>query len=443
MTWNHSLKLHDSTTGEDRWTLPLTQTQFQQIATSNGQAHRVKFGFQSLGHLVVLQLGHMVFGIDPLNKGRVLWERNLSSLPGAGSAAPGYTSLSVDARTGSVMVLYSDGWMQRLGETGPLQGGVVCLQMRDSLTAIDPVSGRKLWERTDVNSRSHVFGDDQHVYVVGMGSSGATGSRVFRAYDGVSVKVPEFSHHYDQRIRMLGRNILASENDPKKQSVDLRIYDVLQGKDLWKQSFPANSVVLQSEDPRLAGVIEPGGLVRVIDVQTQKEVLNAPLSDPKHAAGAASVTLVSDEDYLYLAINGPVDPNLVPWGGGIQSNLMANAGLRSVPVNGMVYSFARKTGKVHWYNPVQNQHMVLSMFDELPMVIFTSRYQQWVGNPPARSAMQVCRGRAFAKHNGKMWWSDENVPVNMYFHALSMDHRTGKVELTGANLKVTMTTVPR
>jgi hypothetical protein len=242
---------------------------------------------------------------------------------------------------------------------------------------------------------------------------------------------------------MLGRNILASESDAKKQSVDLRIYDVLQGKDLWKQSFPANSIVLQSEDPRLAGVIEPGGQVRVIDVQTQKEVLNTPLADPKHAAGAQSVTLVSDPDYLYLAINGPIDPNLVPWGGGIQSNLMANAGLRSVPVNGMVYSFDRKTGKLKYHNPVQNQHMVLSMFDELPVLIFTSRYQQWVGNPPARSAMQVCRGLAFEKHTGKRCWENDHVPINMYFHGLSMDHRTGKVELTGANLKVTMTTVPR
>ena len=41
------------------------------------------------------------------------------------------------------------------------------------------------------------------------------------------MKVPDFSHHYDQRIRMLGRNILVSEADPKNQSVNLRIGGVL------------------------------------------------------------------------------------------------------------------------------------------------------------------------------------------------------------------------
>ena len=170
MDWSHQLKLHDSATGEERWKpgLSLTRTQFQQIVTSNGQPHRVKFGYQTLGHLVVLQLGHMVYGVDPLNKGRVLWERNLSSLPGVTA----YQSLSFDPRDNSVVVAYSDGWMQRLGETGPLQGGVICLQMRDSLAAVDPVTGRTLWTRSDVNSRTHVFGDEQHIYVVNMGGQG-------------------------------------------------------------------------------------------------------------------------------------------------------------------------------------------------------------------------------------------------------------------------------
>jgi outer membrane protein assembly factor BamB len=443
MDWSHQLKLFDTSAGEERWKLSLTRTQFQQIATNNGQPHRVKFNYQSLGHLVVLQLGHMVFGVDPLNKGRVLWERNLSSLPGSATAPPYYQSLSVDPRDNAVVVVYSDGWMQRLGEAGPLQGGVICLQMRDSLTAVDPVTGRTLWTRSDINSRSHVFGDEQHIYAVGMGAGGgATGSRVFRAYDGVSVRVPEFSNHYEQRIRMIGRNILASNVDPRGART-LRIYDVLAGKDLWRQTFAPGSVLLQSEDPRLAGVADPAtGAVKVIDVQTQKEVLSAK-ADPKHLEKAQGVSLLSDPDYLYLAVNGPADPDLVPWAGGLQSNLMSGAGLRSIPVNGMVYSFNRKTGKIQWYNPVKNQHLVLSQFEDLPCLLFAARYQQWVGQPPARSQMNVVAARAIAKHNGKMWYDQPNVPYNMYFHAIEMDHRTGKVDFTGYQMKVTLTAAPK
>jgi outer membrane protein assembly factor BamB/tetratricopeptide (TPR) repeat protein len=444
MTYPQQLKLHDTSSGEDRWKLNLTPTQFQQIATNNGQPHRVKFSYQTLGHVIVLQLGHMVFGVDPLNKGRVLWEKNLSSLPGSATTPPYYQSLSVDPKDGAVVVLYSDGWMQRLGETGPLQGGVICLQMRDSLTAIDPVSGRTLWTRSDVNSRCHIFGDEQHIYVVGMGASGgATGSRVFRAYDGVSVRVPEFSNHYEQRVRMIGRNILASSLDGKG-GLTLRIYDVLAGKDLWRQSFAPGAVLMQSEDPRLAGVAEPStGAIHVIDVQTQKEVLSTKVVDTKHLDKAQSIALVSDPDSVYVAVNGPVDPNLVPWGGGVQSNLMSGGGLRSVPVNGMVYSFNRKSGKYAWYVPMANQHLVVSQFEDLPMLLFTSRYQEWVGQLPARSQVQKTVCRAIAKHNGKMWYDNDNVPMNMAFHALEMDHRTGKVDFTGYQLKVTMTAVPK
>ncbi len=452
LDWSHQLKMTDSSTGEERWSLSLTRTQFQQIAQNSPQSYRVRFGFQSQGHLVCLQLGHMVFGIDPLNKGRVLWEKNLSQLPGSDTAppTPGGSpdkQITYDPRDNSLVVPYSDGWVQRLGSAGPLQGGVICLQMRDSLTAIDPVTGRTLWTRSDVNSRAHVFGDEQHIYVVGMSENGATtGSRVFRAYDGVSVRVPDFSAVYEGRMRVMGRHILSSRTDTKGV-LTLRIYDVLDGKDVWKQEFPSGSVVMQSEDPRLTGIVEPSGMVRVIDVQTQKEVLNAKLADPKHVNKPRSIHLLSDPDYLFVAVNGPVDPSKV--NGDVLPNLNNGAGLRSIPVNGEVYAFDRKTGQVRWYNQVENQQLVVSQFEDLPLLFFTARYTEFLGNPAVggfRQPVQVAKARAYAKHNGKLWYipqPTDNLPSNMYFHDLVMDHRTGKVEVTGYQLKVTMTAVSK
>jgi hypothetical protein len=331
--------------------------------------------------------------------------------------------------------------MQRLGEAGPLQGGVICLQMRDALTAIDPVSGRTLWSRTDVNSRHHVFGDEGHIYVVGIGDSGnASGTRVFRAYDGVSVKTRDFSDVFQARLRVQGRNILASHVDPKNQ-LTLRLYDVLKGQDIWKQTFPVGTVQLTSEDPRLAGVAEPNGTVRVHDIATGKEVLHVTLADPKHIAGAQAVYLVSDPDYIFLAVNGPPDPNV--FANTLQPNVLAGSGLRSVPVNGMVYCFQRASGKLNWYNPVENQQMIVSQFDELPMVLFTSRYQTTGGVPNRGMSLPKHAALARAKHNGKLWYDNPSVPNGMFFHSLTMDHRTGKVEFTGQNLKVTMTAVAK
>ncbi|MFO0843947.1 MAG: PQQ-binding-like beta-propeller repeat protein [Gemmataceae bacterium] len=456
MDYSHQLKLTDLATGEERWkpSLSLTRTHFREIVAGlqspNGQINsRVKFPFQTQGHLVVLQLGHMVFGIDPLGKGRVLWEKNLSSLPGSATAPPGNFANAYDPRDNGLVLTYSDGWTQRLGgEGGPLQGGVTCLQMRDQLTAIDPVSGRTLWTRTDVTSRAHVFGDDQYIYVVNLGeNNNASGTRVFRAYDGVSVKARDFTDVFQHRVRIQGRNVLTAQHDPKNQLV-VRLYDVIKGQDLWKQTFPAGTIQLTSEDPRLAGVAEPDGTVRVTDIATGKELLNTKLADPKHLAGAREVYLAADPDYFFVAVNGPADANQPAWAQGPQPNVQVTSGLRSVPVNGMVYCFNRQTGQRNWYNPVENQQMILTQFDELPVVLFTARYQVISGGPGGGRGGAVTAGmrnvaQAVAKHNGKLWYDNPTVPGDMYFDTLTMDHRTGKVEFAGQRLKAVLTAVPK
>lgn len=447
--WSHQLKLTDIATDEERWKLPLMRTHFEHIVKNNSAPHRARFNYQTVGHLVVLQLGHIVFGIDPLNKGRELWRKNLSNLPGSEAAAPMPSTTTFDARDNSVMLVYPDGWVQRLGEMGPLQGGVVCLQMRDALTAIDPLTGRTLWSRSDVSSRHHVFGDESHIYVVGQAEDGsASGTRVFRAYDGVSVKAPDFSNTFQKRLRVQGGTILASETDVKG-AMTLRQYDVLQGKDVWKQTFPQGTMMLTSEDSRLAGVVEPDGAVRVYDIAQRKEVLNTRVIDRKHTDKAQAVYLVSDPDYLFLAVNGPTDPNLGGWvnSGNMISNLLPGAGLRAVPVNGMVFCFERKSGRLNWYNSVEHQHLIVSQFDELPLVLFASRHQ-YMTAPPNRQVMQKNAAKAWAKHNGKLWYDSDAdlksvLDLSTVFHSLTMDHRTGKVELSGNLRKITMTAEPK
>lgn len=440
MDWNNQLELLDTATGEKR-TRALDRTNFQTIATSNPLAHKLRFGYQTLGHTVVLQLGHRVFGIDPLGKEpRLLWSKNLSLLPGSDTSPPGWVTngLTVDPRDGSVQIIYTDGSMQRLGSS-PLTAGVVCLARRDSLTAIDPVTGRELWVRTDVGSRSQIFGDDQHIYVVGIGEQGnANGTRVFRAHDGVSVKSRDFSDAFNNRVRIVGRNIVVKQVDAKGAPT-LRIYDALQGKDVWKESFPVGSHVLDTEDPDLAGAVDATGAVRVVNVRTLKDVLNTKLDDPKHVSNTLSVGLLADPNFLFLAVNQNPDPNVVaPWGGGLQSNFMIGSGLRSMPVNGMVYAFNRQTGKRLWFNPVENQHVLLSEMEDMPALIFSARFQKLIGGGVGRTNIQAFHAQAIAKHNGKMWYKNDIVPMNMPFHAATVDHRTGTMELIGSMLKVTM-----
>ncbi len=158
-----ALKLIDRFTGEVRLTNTLTSSPslFNANLASSPTPDAPKFAYQTLGHLIVLPVGNKVFGIDPINNMK-LWERDLQSQPGI------QASLARDP-DGSIQFLYNDGFKQRLGTTGPLDGNAICMQTRDALLAVDPISGRTLWTRSDVGPRNHIFGDDKNLYVVEMG----------------------------------------------------------------------------------------------------------------------------------------------------------------------------------------------------------------------------------------------------------------------------------
>src|SRR5262249_33029219 len=71
----HQLKVLDRVTNEERWSQNLTRTNFMNFLYNFGNPNQPpRFQYHAVGHLFVLSLGHMVFGLDPVNK-KVLWER--------------------------------------------------------------------------------------------------------------------------------------------------------------------------------------------------------------------------------------------------------------------------------------------------------------------------------------------------------------------------------
>ena len=243
---------------------------------------------------------------------------------------PNVNASYIDPKDGSLQVLYPDGWVQHLGQLGTVQPSYVCLQTREGLVALDPLTGRALWTRTDVSAHTRLFGDADHIYLVNVTPQGnPTSTRTLRASDGAWVRdVPDSTEAYQQRQRVLGGRILASDTNNGK--LTLRLYDIATGKNVWKGEFPAGSIVLNSEDPDLGGVVGPDGKATVIDLRTLKEVLRVTL-DPKPPEKSQGVSLLTDRAHYYLAVNGPRDAN-TPWPQ--QPNFMPGSGLRCLPVNG-------------------------------------------------------------------------------------------------------------
>ena len=239
--------------GDDKLLSKPLKENFQALMNPNGQivnpgfppgwngqpqVEANRFGYHSVGHLVVANLGQYVVAIDTVRH-KLLWDKNL-----LGANAPtGGSQPRYNPADGTLQLLFPDGTYATLGQSGPVESTYVCVQTRDGgLAALDPLTGKILWTRSDVNMRCHLFGDDRHIYVVELDHQGvASNTRAFRAQDGASVDVPQFGALFQKRQRIIGREMLVADTLPTG-GINLRLYDVHTGQDLWRgASTPARS----------------------------------------------------------------------------------------------------------------------------------------------------------------------------------------------------------
>lgn len=425
------LMLADRATGEEVWKQPIQDVAKIGPMIQNGQ-NNVRLPHQRLGHLVILSVGPIVYAFDPIDK-KILWDKNLSS-PGW---APQNTFMADG--NGNVQIYSADGYYQRTGRAGPIEPSYVCLINRDNVTALDPVQGTTLWTK-DVSSHTQVFGDDQYVYLVEVnnGAAVAGSGRAIRAHDGAPVTVPDFAALYQRKLALVGRNLLIRDNEPDGR-MTVRLYDVQTGKDLWKKTFASNSLNLKSEDANLVGAVEPGNecKVTVVDMRTHKEVLVARLL-PKDLEKVQDVHLLSDRNLFYITINKQADPQRNP-NAGPAGGFWANVGngIRSVPVNGQIYAFDRRTGKFEWNlnADVSHQMLIVDQFRDMPILLFTTRSNRMLRQGFNQGMMNTSSVKSFIKSTGKAFWEKEYNNGNM-FMTVNVNPRNGTVELVRADVKI-------
>jgi outer membrane protein assembly factor BamB len=467
----HQLQLLDAR-GEARWSKPITQSPFQQIALLNmqpQQQHQIppnlaKHACLVQGHLVVLPLGTMIYGVDPIT-GAVLWERNLLTSLAGNPTNSTINSVTANPRDGSVEVVFSDGLKMQLGSySGGLESNVVCVRSADGLLALDPLSGRPLWVRSDVGKHADLFGDAEHLYVVDYdnNTNKEVSTRVLRAADGVTVPAGDFTTLYTKRLRVLGGRLLVADNTPEG-SVRLHLYDIVAGKDVWSATYAPGSVLLHPETPHYAGVIEPTGMVEpsgkahVVDLRTLKEVLNAPVVF-QDFEGCTAVHLLADQTNLYAMPNKPVNSlpgeNKVNQNVPMQSNLFPGIGLRALQVNGNIHAWDMTTGKV-WKSLIPHEMVVLERFEDLPALLFTVRYQRYTNGAPGGPTFLWTEVLTLDKRSGlcKFQYANQKSfqpgtpapppnPPNGFaqFHAVTYDAHTGRLEFINYNFRVVHTT---
>ncbi len=278
------LKVLDKDSNEERWSLsaPPTRVNYMDYVAAlnpNGVMLRgiravalpsagnpPSLPYYTKGHLAVLYLGHMVYGLDLVDR-KKLWEVDLLS-PGRLGLGPQQPwnnvqqMLTLDGEAG-LRLHSSQGITEPLGQIGPVTASYVCLRTHEGLVALDPVDGSVLWTKTDVSPYTYIFGDEEYVYLIDVRDSKAVGSgRALRGRDGAFVPVPDFAGPFQQRQKTVDGRLLVLDKD--SPTPVLHFYDVLRGKDLWKKEMPAGAVLLAGEEPELTGVVEPDGKLTVV-----------------------------------------------------------------------------------------------------------------------------------------------------------------------------------
>ncbi len=388
------------------------------LATSLQPHARVPISAE--GHLAVVPLGHVVYGLDLLEK-RVLWKHDLGDRP---KMAP--TQVGVD-ESGIVSVTYPTGRTVLLDGSGPVRPGCVCVPSTTDLVALDPLNGAVSWTRPLPEETGTLGGDDRYVYLGDFDPSGRLRDVriVLRPQDGSRVELPAATRGGQLGGRSLARPIFEAvgvEGSPEA----IRLRDSVTGKELWKVSLPEVSVLLSPREPHLAGFVTRGGTLRVFDLHDRREVLTGQI-EAEHMQGVTAAELLRDRDHYYVLLNR--QPKA---GGGPSPGPTTGlaGGLRCLPADGTLYAF-RRDGKRHWHNDgVRAQRLMLEHFEESPVILFTSSRARPDGNVTS-SVVSI------DKRTGKSLLLNKQLPPGTApFHAVRLDPAEGTIDLVGHNLTI-------
>jgi len=442
--------------------------------TANGSVNNQRIA-QVSGHMLLLHLfgqtGNWVYCYD-LSTGstKPLWKTNLNGSNWPPVQAQGNMNWMHEVDAAGDMTItpqvynnmtgqYTQDWAFKLGRSMVLQPNYATVLTKDGMVTRDPRTGTVLWQRGGVAMKSIIFGDARHLFLVEPAANGYT-SRVFRAVDGVQLaKVPDFgdmavgkSPH--SRLAILGRNLLLFDSPGKDKPKVLRLYDCLEGKDVWSKEFSADSAALETIDPEITGVVTAEGKIEVLNANTgatlQQLACDAKKADEhvKDGKGKFNIVkplLMADADRYFVFLNRATTANQQP----PEQMIGQMSPNRVRAVNGVGYAFDRGSGKRLWYMETEflNQRLIVERFDDLPCLLVANPYFMNDPNAPGFGGRNPNGGvvhklAAVDKANGAVREMKDLPSNSNWLQGMSFDEKTGSWEFGSSNNQQRITVTP-
>jgi len=315
----------------------------------------------SLGPFVIVQVGVELFGVAPMDEGgepvpTLLWHADLLGLPSAGS--------DLDVRfipgalaPGGERILVTDRLGRPVARVGPVRPGFVCYQDRGSLIALDPLTGRRLWRRTDVPTADMTSGDDSRILLLDRRSKRL---QALRALDGKTLA--EETVATASNFRWL-EGMDAVTQIPQSNRLQFARISLLNGEAIWTRSFPAETQFVRMDGHRFLAA-ESEGTFHVVDADRGSIVATNRISQVKHCV---QVHVTNDESRFYVAFSGTLAE---------ARNFRANGqrdDSRNPSVSGALCAIDRRSGQMLWCRPFLDGAFGLDQSRAAPILVFAYR----------------------------------------------------------------------
>ena len=333
---------------------------------------------------------------------------------------------------GEVQVRFvTDSTGMPVGGLGPATSSGLCFLKSRTLLCVEPATGDVLWQRTNLQRGSTIFGDEQHVFVVGREDRQAL---VLSAVDGHLIgqrAIPDWDHRWTTQ----GRFVLAWEENEQRNR--LFLYDVWQETDVWSEEFSNGSrgcLVGTSQ----VGVMQPDGRFVVRSLDDDQVLVDTKLLAETNLKEIH--VLPSKSQYLLVTNN---------WSNRAPSRRATykavTGGLPAPLIRGRVYALDPDTGEQQWQIPavIEDFGLPLNQPHELPTLWFIRHVSNTTTRRGPASSDQtsvLCLDR----RDGRILFAKDEIPTKTNSYQIEPNHaqQTVKLVLPGRVLQIRFTDEP-
>lgn len=306
---------------------------------------------------------------------------------------------------------------------GPVGPNLASFVARQYLAALEPRTGRILWERTDIDPLGSqpevlgaVYGDESALVLM---ASDRSSFIVFRTDTGEEIRRVKTDDLGILRWAFGRKLLFAPDGDSEKT---LRLWDPVTNQTVWSLAVDERVFTLATPNDQL--VVVTTNQIVLVDPKTNKTLTSSTVSN-LDLPNLNTLKAFIDDDTFYVNLQRDTSRPAA-----INNNTAADTFLPVVNVTGELYAIDRATGAVRWKRNVPTRSIVDLPHHRLPFLIGLSQVRDRQNG--SRQSLLV---EVFDKRTGRtLGLRDNLVPSRLVL--LGCDPAAGRIELTGLRTMV-------